>query len=171
MIRHHDTGGTVSEAWYSECSTYRYALTRAWKAGAPRLLWVMLNPSTASELRNDPTVARCENRARSLGFGAFRVVNLFAFRATDPRALRQVADPTGPENDRAVAEAADWADTVLCAWGVHGALRSRDAEVVAMLRRGGHALWHLGLTKGGQPRHPLYLPKEAPLLPWDGAAD
>lgn len=166
MIRRHDSGGTVSEALYSDCGTYRYALTREWQAGAPRLLWVMLNPSTASELRNDPTVARCENRARVMGCGAFRVVNLFAYRATDPRSLRRAADPTGPENNAMITEAADWADTILCAWGAHGAWQNRGAEVEAMLRKGGHELWHLGLTQAGHPRHPLYLRREAVLLPW-----
>ena len=67
----------TSEAVYSDCETYRYALTREWGAG-PRLLWVMLNPSTASERSNDPTVERCERRSRAMGFGGFRVVNLFA---------------------------------------------------------------------------------------------
>lgn len=171
MIRRHESGGTVSEAQYSDCGTYRYALTRDWQAGAPRLLWIMLNPSTASELRNDPTVARCENRARVMGFGAFRVVNLYAFRATDPRDLRRATDPTGPENDAVITRAAEWADLILCAWGVHGALRGRDKDVLALLRRGGHALWHLGLTQGGHPRHPLYLPKDAPLKPWHATAN
>lgn len=166
MIRRHDHGGTLSEAWYSECGSYRYALTREWQAGAPRLLWVMLNPSTASEKRNDPTVARCESRARRMECGAFRVVNLFAYRATDPRDLRRAADPAGPANNAVITDAADWADTIVCAWGAHGAWQNRGAEVEAMLRKGGHRLWHLGLTQAGHPRHPLYLPQEAVLLPW-----
>ncbi len=166
LIRRHDSGDTVSEARYSACGQYRYALTRVWQPDAPRLLWIMLNPSTASELRNDPTVARCENRARAGGFGSFRVVNLFAFRATDPRDLRRAADPMGPENDATLAEAADWADVILCAWGMHGDWHGRGPEVAAALHRAGHALHHLGLTQGGAPRHPLYLPRSTPMQIW-----
>lgn len=103
ILRAHQKGDAASEAVYSDCQTYRYALTWQWAPG-PRLLWVMLNPSTASELVNDPTVERCERRARALGFGGFRVVNLFALRATDPRALRLADDPVGPGNDPALAE-------------------------------------------------------------------
>lgn len=117
----------------------------------------MLNPSTASECRNDPTVERCERRARALGYGAFRVVNLFAWRATDPRALRSAAAPAGPANDAAIAEAARWADLVVAAWGVHGVHLGQGARIEASLRAAGHRLHHLGLTKDGHPRHPLYV--------------
>ena len=145
-----------SAAVYSDCETYRYALTREWGGGG-RLLFVMLNPSTADERRNDPTVERCERRARALGFGAMRVANIFAFRATDPRVLRRADDPVGPENDRVLAQSADWADMVLCAWGVHGAHLGRSARVEADLRSRAARLWCLGLTRAGVPRHPLYV--------------
>jgi len=157
MIRRtHQKGDAASEAVYSACETYRYALTREWAAGS-RLLWVMLNPSTASESTNDPTVERCERRARALGFGGFRVVNLFALRATDPRALRAAADPVGPDNDTALSDGVIWADAVLCGWGGHGALHGRDRTVCTQLQQAGKPLWHLGLTQAGQPKHPLYL--------------
>lgn len=157
MIRRaHQKGDAASAAIYSDCETYRYALTREWAAGS-RLLWVMLNPSTASEVANDPTVERCERRARTLGFGGFRVVNLFALRATDPRALRAVADPVGPENNAALSDGVAWADAILCGWGGHGALLGRDCIVTAQLRNAGKPLWHLGLTQAGQPKHPLYI--------------
>jgi len=168
MIRRvHQKGDAASEAVYSDCETYRYALTRAWTAG-PRLLVVMLNPSTATEQANDPTVERCERRARAMGFGGFRVVNLFAYRATDPRALRAVADPVGPDNDTALDDGAAWADTVLCGWGGHGALHGRDAVVTARLRAM-QPLWHLGLTQLGQPKHPLYIGYHVQLALWDQA--
>lgn len=166
ILRRHAAGDTLSEAAYSACQSYRYALTRCWQAEAPRLAFVMLNPSTASELANDPTVARCEARARDLGYGAFRVVNLFAFRATDPRALKATADPQGPLADRALAEAADWADHLLCAWGNHGGFRQRHAAVLPLLRAAGKPLFHLGLTGAGQPRHPLYVARARALDPW-----
>jgi hypothetical protein len=149
-------GDAVSEAVYSDCERYRYLLTRVWGPG-PKALFVMLNPSTATEVQNDPTVERCERRARVLGFGAFRVTNIFAFRATDPKVMRAAEDPVGPGNDAAIRDSLDWADQVICAWGNHGVLGARGAKVEAMLRQSGLPLFHLGLTGQGQPRHPLYV--------------
>jgi hypothetical protein len=170
ILRRHEAAGTRSWAVYSDCETYRYALTRIWQPEAPRLAFVMLNPSTASEMRNDPTVARCEGRARALGHGGFRVVNLFAFRATDPRTLVAATDPCGPAADAALAEAADWADALLCAWGNHGAFRQRDRVALALLRAGGKPILHLGFTRQGQPRHPLYVATAQLPQVWDQAA-
>ena len=159
--RHHQKGDAASTAVYSDCEAYRYLLTRIWDATAPRALFIMLNPSTATEFQNDPTVERCERRARTLGFGAFRVTNIFAFRATDPRVMRAQADPVGPENDAAILQSLDWAagpaDRVVCAWGTHGAHLGRGAAVEALLRASGRDLHHLGLTKDGAPKHPLYI--------------
>ena len=167
MIRRaHQKGDAASEAIYSDCESYRYALTRRWTAG-PRLLWVMLNPSTANEMANDPTVERCERRARAMGFGAFRVVNLFAWRATDTRALRSAPDPVGPENDATLAHGAHWADMILCGWGGHGSLQGRDQHATAQLRFTGKPLWHLGLTGAGQPKHPLYLSYSVQPMLWN----
>jgi len=149
-------GDAASEAVYSDCERYRYLLTRVWGAG-PKALFVMLNPSTATEVQNDPTVERCERRARVLGFGAFRVANIFAYRATDPQVMRAATDPVGPENDHAILSALPWADLVICAWGNHGLHLNRGAEVEALLRQSGARLAHLGLTGQAQPRHPLYV--------------
>lgn len=154
-IRRHQAAGVSSEAVFSACGAYRYALTRQWDPDLPRLAWVMLNPSTADERRNDPTIARCERRARAMGCGAYRIVNLYAFRATVPRDLRAAGYPVGPGNAAALSAAVGWADRIICAWG-GDAPRGRAAEVVALLRDAGAALYHLGLTQGGQPRHPLY---------------
>jgi hypothetical protein len=156
LVRRHQKGDAASEAVYSGCEAYRYSLTRVWGAG-PKLGFVLLNPSTATEVQNDPTVERCERRARALGFGAFRVVNIFAFRATDPQDMRAAADPIGAGNDAALLEALGWADQVVCGWGGHGAHLGRGAAVEALLRQAARPLFHLGLTKGGQPKHPLYI--------------
>ncbi len=164
--RAHDTGLTRSVALYSNCETYRYALTRVWGDGR-RLLYVMLNPSKATELANDPTVERCERRARALGYGAFRVANIFALRETNPHVMRRVADPNGAENDDALRDGADWADDILAAWGVNGAHRQRGPEVAELLQATGTPLFHLGLTKDGHPRHPLYVAYAQPLLRWN----
>lgn len=157
ITRSHTKGDAPSVAVYSDCERYRYTLTRVWDAAGRRALFVMLNPSTATEVQNDPTVERCERRARALGFGAFRVVNIFAWRATDPRDMRAAAEPVGAENDAAILEGADWADQIIAAWGAHGAHLARGAAVEHLLREAGAEVWHLGLTKAGHPRHPLYL--------------
>jgi hypothetical protein len=142
---------------YSDCETYRYALTRTWDSDGQRALFIMLNPSKATELQNDPTVERCERRARALGFGAFRVTNIFAYRETDPHLMRKAADPVGPDNDAALVVAADWADTIICAWGTHGAHLARGAAVTQVLLATKRPLAALGLTKHGYPKHPLYI--------------
>lgn len=170
ITRTHVKGDAPSVAVYSDCEAYRYLLTRVWDGALPRALFVMLNPSTATEVQNDPTVERCERRARALGFGAFRVTNIFAFRATDPRAMRAVADPVGPDNDAAIRESVDWAggpaDRIICAWGTHGAHLGRGAAVAQLLRESGRDLHHLGLTAAGAPKHPLYIGYAQPLQLW-----
>jgi hypothetical protein len=158
ITRSHIKDDAPSCAVYSDCERYRYSLTRIWDQSAKRVLFVMLNPSTATEVQNDPTVERCERRARTLGYGGFRVVNIFAWRDTDPAKMRRVADPVGPDNDATLIEGAAWADHVIAAWGVHGAHLNRGPTVAELLRGCGCALYHLGLSKHGHPRHPLYLP-------------
>ncbi|MAQ38656.1 MULTISPECIES: DUF1643 domain-containing protein [Thioclava] len=164
ITREHIKGDAPSIAVYSDCENYRYLLTRVWDDSKPRALFIMLNPSTATEVQNDPTVERCERRARALGFGAFRVTNIFAYRATDPKVMRAQPDPVGPENDAAIRESLDWAggpeDRIICAWGAHGAHLARGAAVEDLLRESGRALHHLGLTKAGAPKHPLYIAYE-----------
>ncbi|MER5170680.1 DUF1643 domain-containing protein [Thioclava sp. GXIMD2076] len=154
-------GDAASIAVYSDDEQFRYLLTRVWDPKGPRALFIMLNPSTATEVQNDPTVERCERRARVLGFGAFRVTNIFAYRATDPKVMRAQPDPVGPENDRAILESLDWVsgpeDRVICAWGAHGAHLGRGAVVEALLRGADRPLYHLGLTQAGAPKHPLYI--------------
>lgn len=157
ITQHYQKGDAHSEAVYSDCFKYRYILTRVWHAAGPKALFVMLNPSTATEVQNDPTVERCERRSRVLGFGAFKVVNIFAFRATDPKVMRAQADPVGVENDIILFASAMWADHIVCAWGSHGAHLGRGAGVTTLLRDTGKALHHFGLTKTGLPKHPLYV--------------
>lgn len=167
ITRAHVKGDAPSIAVYSPCEAYRYLLTREWAAGGRRALFIMLNPSTATEVQNDPTVERCERRARALGFGGFRVCNIFAFRATDPRVMRAVADPVGPLNDAAIRDSAPWADQIICAWGTHGAHLARGPQVEALLRATGQPLWNLGLTRDGHPRHPLYIGYTVMPTRWD----
>jgi hypothetical protein len=169
ITRHHDTLLSRSTAIYSDCERYRYALTRTWDDAGKRALFVMLNPSTATEVQNDPTVERCERRSRALGFGAFRVTNIFAWRDTDPRNMRAAEDPVGPKNDATIKDGADWADTVIAAWGTHGTHRSRGTVVESLLRKTPHPLFSLGLTKHGHPKHPLYIAYTQQPVLWDSA--
>ncbi len=159
--RTHLKGDAASRAVYSPCARYRYVLWRHWgwdiSAGGRQVGFVMLNPSTATEVQNDPTVERCERRARALGFDGFGVANIFAFRATDPRVMRAQQDPVGPGNDAAISDLAASVDMLICAWGTHGAHLGRGTDVETLLRALGRPLHHLGLTQGGAPKHPLYI--------------
>lgn len=166
IVRTFQKGDAASAAVYSPCERYRYTLTRAWDPGGGKALFVMLNPSTATEVQNDPTVERCERRARTLGFGAFRVCNIFAWRDTDPRAMRRAPDPVGPANDPAIVESCHWADRIVCAWGTHGAHLGRGPAVEALMRAIGYPLYTLGLSKDGHPKHPLYIAYTKQPEPW-----
>lgn len=163
---HTDPDGKRSRAVYSPCMAYRYDLVRRWDAGGRAALFIGLNPSTATEAQNDPTVERCERRARAMGFGAFRMGNIFALRATDPRDMRAHAEPVGALTDAHLRAAALWADLIVCAWGAHGIHLGREGAVINLLRATGKPLHVLGLTKAGAPRHPLYLPYAATPQPW-----
>lgn len=158
MEKGHVSADVLSYVVFSSCGSYRYALTREWDLALPKMTVIMLNPSTANHLVDDPTIARCTTRARRLGFGALYVANLFAWRATSPKDMLQQDDPVGPRNDGWIGWMARAGSTVLCAWGAHGSHRGRDVEVVRMLRSNDVRLTMLGMTKGGQPKHPLYLP-------------
>ena len=167
--RTHDDGATRSLARYSDCERYRYVLQRSWGSG-PRLTWIMLNPSTATEEVNDPTIERCERRSRAAGAGAMAICNLFAFRATAPADLKRARQPFGADNAAAIDAWSRWADRIICAWGVHGAHRDAGPTLAAYLRSEGLPLYHLGLTKAGHPRHPLYVAYATTPALWEGSA-
>ena len=154
-----------SGARFSVCRTYRYRLWRRW-GDQPLAAFCMLNPSTADERVNDPTVERCERRARAMGFGGLQVVNLFGLRSTDPRALRRAADPIGPSNDEAILEACLGAGIVICAWGAHGKLMHRAERVRELLRCYGVQTHALALNQDGSPKHPLYVGYDVQPTPW-----
>lgn len=145
-------------ALFSPCRTWRYRLWRLWDDEIPPLNVIGLNPSTADETQDDPTVRRCLDFARRLGHGGLVMTNLFAYRATDPRALRAQLDPIGPDNDDELLNAAQTAGAVIAAWGRHGALRARGQRVLRLLcREHGHTVLCLGENYDGSPKHPLYL--------------
>ena len=145
-----------SGALFSSCRRWRYLLWRRWDPSAPVANFLMLNPSTADELRLDPSCTRARLYAERWGYGSLIVTNIFGWRATDPKAMRAVRDPVGRGNDRAILRAAREADIVVCAWGNHGTHRARSEEIRKLLK--GVDLHALRVTGIGEPCHPLYLP-------------
>ena len=142
-------------AVFSDDQRYRWFLTRSWSFGKGALMVIGLNCSTATATEDDPTIRRCIGFAQDWGYQRLLMTNLFAFRATDPKAMKAEADPVGEKNDDWIVESAAIADLVVCAWGAHGRHLHRDQAVLRLLE--GRPLHHLGLTRGGHPRHPLYL--------------
>ena len=116
-------------------------------------MFIGLNPSTADEVEDDPTIRRCVGYAKSWGFGEVVVGNLFAFRATNPNMLLEVRDPIGPRNDGWLKRMAEDADLVIGAWGNHGKLMGRSSRVLEMIP----GIYCLKVNKSGHPAHPLYL--------------
>jgi hypothetical protein len=146
-----------SGAQFSPCRRWRYLLWRRWDEAKPVANFLMLNPSTADELKLDPSCTRARLYAERWGFGALIVTNLFGWRATDPDAMKAVRDPVGRGNDAAILRAAQESALVVCAWGNHGAHRARSAKVLDILRSRGLELNYLKVNSSGEPAHPLYL--------------
>lgn len=157
-------------ARFSACEQYRYTLWRTWSEEPPAA-FVMLNPSTADESENDPTVERCQRRAMAMGYGGLKVANIFALRSTDPKVLHAHPDPVGPDNDEAILEVVAGAGIVICAWGVDGKLQDRGAQVVQMLRASGADPHYLDLNSDGSPKHPLYVSYEMTPKRWLSSLD
>ncbi len=181
----------------SPCQRYRYRLTRQVGPGSRAAAFIMLNPSTADYARDDPTVRKCVAFARLWQCGELIVVNLFAYRATDPKAMLRAEDPVGPENMGHVEWAALQANgssggeprtgaardfsrgpggsspgeppgPVVCAWGAHGFHLDQDMKIMALLRALGVRPMCLGVTDGGHPKHPLYIGRDIELEPYKG---
>ena len=146
-------------AEFSTCRKWRYTLWRRWNFNSDSryCMFIGLNCSTADEKQNDPTVARCCQYAKDWGFDALCMTNIFAYRATDPKVMKQQDDPVGVDNDKWLIECGRNADLVIAAWGTHGAYRERGLEVAEMLDAHGIKLHALKKTKSGFPSHPLYL--------------
>lgn len=151
---------TGSDAVFSPDERYRYRLRRIW-GPEPPLVVIGLNPSTATAEIDDPTVQRCQGFARRWGHGGLVMLNLFAWRSTNPKVLTGLADPVGPDNDQWLLQETT-GRTTLCAWGNHGALRGRARAVCRLLA--GRDLRCLGITNAQAPRHPLYIRQTQPAL-------
>ena len=164
---------TNSRAVFSPCRKYRYELWRHLPVpGGMTIAFIGLNPSTADETTDDRTVAKCWRWAEKWGFRHFCMLNIFAFRATDPKVMFAEPSPVADQlhsdaNDRAIEDVCMRADVVVAAWGAHGNHHQRDVFVRHLiLKPMMHKVHHLGLTKDGLPRHPLYLKNDIELQHW-----
>jgi hypothetical protein len=146
---------------------YRYTLQRRLPGGEGRAIWILLNPSTADERSDDPTIRRCIGFTNRWGLSNLIVINLYARRTTRPADLRRLADPVGPDNDGAIRRVLSSAGgaVIICGWGVHAA-PGRSETVYRMITEHGLTAHALGSTRSGQPRHPLYVPYAISPQPW-----
>ncbi len=157
-------------ARFSRCGRFRTALSRCWDGGLPRIAFIGLNPSTADAHQDDPTLRRCMGFARREGAGSLVVVNLFGFRATRPADLWAAGAPVGASTDRVLRqELRECALVVLCWGNLPSWAVGRAQTVLGMVDLVGLPPMHLGLTRAGHPRHPLYTRAVAPLHPWETA--
>lgn len=164
------------ETIFSPCRKYRYALWREWARdgglffseapgekivtppGVFRYLMVIgLNPSTADETKDDPTIRRCIDFAKRWGFGALCMTNLFAWRDTKPAAMKAAIEPCGMDNGKWITEIAENAGMILAAWGKHGSFCGRDKNVLSAIRSIGKSVYALQINSDGSPKHPLYV--------------
>lgn len=154
----------IASAVISDCGKYRYSLSRVWDENKPRVLFIMLNPSTADAEKNDPTITRCIGFAKDWGYGGLYVVNLFSLRATNPKDLLAAHFVVGVENEKWFRRMSALAHLVVCAWG--------NSPIVNKLQKRLDHTWkplswidkskplhYLELSNDGTPKHPLYLPK------------
>ena len=144
---------------FSSCRKYRYSLSRIWDKQKKFVLFIALNPSTADEEMDDPTIRRCSGYAQKWGYGGFMMVNLFAYRTTLPSNLKKVKYPVGSENDKYIVKLSKKADITVATWGDNGNLYSRDKQILSLVPN----LMCLKINKSGQPAHPLYLKKDLKL--------
>ncbi len=150
---------TSQKARFSRCRQYRYSLERTWRSGSGSVVFIGLNPSTADHKCDDPTIRRCVGFAKNWGYQSMAIVNLFAFRATQPELLKQAPDPVGPRNDFWIQKLVNDADLAVACWGNHGKFLERDSAVQARLPK----LHCISQNSSHQPSHPLYL--RANLIP------
>jgi len=141
------------DAILSNDRIYRYVLNRTWDDAKPKAMFVGLNPSTADETEDDPTIRRCIGFAQSWGYGGLIMTNLFTFRATKPKVMKQAHDPIGSDNDKWLKQSACEADLIIAAWGNDGAYLNRVLDVLAILP----TTHCINKNKDGSPSHPLFL--------------
>lgn len=145
---------------------YRYVLERRWDVGKKTVCFIGVNPSTANEKEDDPTIRRCIKFAESWGYGGIFMVNLFGLRATNPKELESHNDPIG-QNDSYVKISSKKSDITILAWGNKAkfpkGFENRDKEIIRLVRNP----YCLKKTKSGCPGHPLYLKSNLKPIKWD----
>jgi len=152
-----------NDAVISDCGRYSYLLRRTWDHTKPRALLVMLNPSTADATLDDATIRSCVRLLMGHGYGSMEVVNVYAYRATDPAELVKQIDPVGPRNMAVIEAAVHRCDVVICAWGAYPPARDQAAPILNEVRTHRPATYCFGRTKAGAPKHPLYIKSGTPL--------
>ena len=161
-------GGVVkTDAKFSRDRLHRLCLSRHWDVSKPAVAFIGLNPSTADENLDDPTIRRCINFAQSWGGGSLYMLNLFSLRATDPNVMKAHEKPNTEENNQWLLEIARQSEIVVAAWGNHGSHQGRDKDVIEKLGWMGLEVMCLGFNKDGSPKHPLYVPANMPLVPFN----
>ena len=151
-----------TDATFSKDRLYRYSLHRIWNEDLPKVLFIGLNPSTANETKNDPTIRRCMQYAKDWGFGGYIMGNIFAYRSTDPSNLYKIKNPIGIKNDYWLKKLHKEADLTIAAWGINGKFMDRGKKVLSFILE----VKCLRMTKEGFPSHPLYLPKNLTPIPY-----
>lgn len=151
-----------SDAVFSPDRVHRYGLWRIWDDDLPKVLFIGLNPSTADEFKNDPTIRRCIGYAKDWGYGGYIMGNIFGFRATDPKVMKAAKDPIGPKNNEWLLKLHNEADLTIGAWGNHGEFMNRGKDIVNLIPN----LKCLKITGKGYPSHPLYLKKSLIPIPF-----
>lgn len=149
-------------ASFSRCGQYRYALYRTFDSGNDCCVFIGLNPSTGDANEDDPTIRRCMGFTVDWGYQQLIMVNLFAFRTPHPDHLKQARDPEGPRNRQAIRKACASASKIVAAWGNHGRFLEQSTRLSRLWNN--YDMHCFGLTKTGQPAHPLYQPRNATLL-------
>lgn len=152
-----------SGAVFSDDQIYRYLLWRKWSEADP-LCYVLLNPSTATEVLDDPTIRRCIGFAKRENAGGMFILNMFGLRSTDPKGLYKIEDPEGPENIRWIQEITTIYKRAIVAWGAHGSLMGQNKKILDCLQNNGVLIRCFGITKSGNPKHPLYLRNDTELV-------
>ena len=152
----------IKNAVLSGDRKYRYALWRIWDTDSQAVMFICLNPSTADEFIDDPTLTRCINFAKSWGFGGVITANLFAYRTTYPQELKNVKNPVGIQNDKWLKSLAGSAGLIVGGWGNHGVFMGRSKAVAGLISN----IYCLDRNKTGQPAHPLYQPKNSKPVRW-----
>ncbi|MCK4441078.1 MAG: DUF1643 domain-containing protein [Sulfurovaceae bacterium] len=149
-------------AIFSKDREYRYVLSRIWDETKPIIMIIGLNPSTADETEDDPTIRRCTNFSKSWGYGGVYMLNLFAFRATQPSDMFEALNPIGDENNNFIEIYTKKVDKIVCAWGNDGIYKDRSQYI----RENFNNLFYLKMNKTGEPSHPLYLKSDLVPQQW-----